>query len=382
VGVLSGNRVLDVTDEKGTFCTRLLADMDADVIRIERPGRDQHLNNPDYCYLNAGKRSISLDIEKPAGRELFRRLITKADILVETFRPDYLTSLGLGYDDLAALNPRLVMASVTGFGQSGPYRDYNCSDLVAAALGGWLSVCGETDTPLVPYGSQAYRVASLFAANGIMLALWRRHESGRGQYIDISLIECVAAALDHVLPRWFSEGTVSGRQDSRHWNNAFDIFPCKDGAILLSLFQQWDTLVELLASEGMVDDLADEKWRDREKQERGIDHIVEVLGRWTATHAVDELVELGQLMRFPWAKVASVADVLESPQLAARDFFGRVECINGTYTAPGAPVKMGVSPWKSGGKVPVAGEHAAAVYRDELGLSGEELDRLRDGGVI
>lgn len=274
--ILSGYRVLDLTDEKGAFCMKLLADMGAGVIRIEKSGQERLLN-----------------------------LVKKADILVETEPPGYLESLGLGYDSLKKENPGLVMASITPFGQSGPYRDRKASDLVMQAMGGWLSVTGEPQVPLKLYGNQAYHTASLFAANGIMLALWHRHKTGRGQYIDVSVMECVAATLDHALVCYFYEDKVAGRQGSRHWNNAFDVFPCKDGYILLSLFQHWETLVAWLESEGMAADLTDAKWRDREARIRGADHIAQVLEKWTLTHTVDELVEKGQLMRFPWAKVAS-----------------------------------------------------------------------------
>ena len=196
------------------------------------------------------------------------------------------------------------MAAITPFGQTSPYKDYKASDLTLQAMGGWMSVTGKPDKPLKLYGSQAYNTASLFAVNGILLALWQRHDTGRGQYIDISVMECVAATLDQVLVRYFYEDIVSGRQGSRHWNNAFEIFRCRDGYILLSLHLQWETLVEWLAAEGMADDLVAERWLDRDERNRHIEHIVEVLGRWTLTHGVKELVEKGQLMHFPWAEVA------------------------------------------------------------------------------
>jgi crotonobetainyl-CoA:carnitine CoA-transferase CaiB-like acyl-CoA transferase len=199
------------------------------------------------------------------------------------------------------------MASITPFGQAGPYRDYQASDLTFQALGGWLSVTGRPQAPLKLSGNQAYHTASLFAANGILLALWRRLATGRGQHLDISVFECVAATLDHVLPRYFYQGIVSGRQGSRHWNNAFRIFSCKDGFILMSVFLYWDTLVEWLASEGMAADLTDEKWRSREARIKGRDHIEKVLEAWTFTHTVAELVEKGQLMHFPWAVVVCPA---------------------------------------------------------------------------
>jgi benzylsuccinate CoA-transferase BbsE subunit len=317
-GALSGYRVLDLTDNKGMLCSRLLAGMGADVIRIEKQSSQDR-----FCWENLGKRTLALDIERKP--ESFRRLAKTSDVLVESFAPGYLESLGLGYPQLVKINPRLVMASITDFGQSGPYRDYKSCDLVASALGGQLYVCGEPESPLKPFGSQSYYLASLFGAIGVLLALWQRHSSGRGQHIDISLQECVASALDHVLVRYFYQGEVAKRRGSLHWNGAFDIFPCKDGYILLSLFYQWETLVEWLASEGMAEDLADEKWLDRDYRLEHIDHVIKVLERWTKTHSVAELVEKGQLMRFPWAEVCSISGLMNSPQLKARNFWVEIE---------------------------------------------------------
>jgi crotonobetainyl-CoA:carnitine CoA-transferase CaiB-like acyl-CoA transferase len=274
---LSGYRTIDVTDTRGAFCVSLLAQMGAEVTPV--------------------------DITTPAGREQLRHLAATADILVETTPPGHLESLGLGYERLAETNPRLIMASITDFGQDGPYRDYKSCDLVVGALGGWLSVTGLPGAPLKLYGEQAYPTASLFAANGVLLALWRRHDTGRGQRVDISVMECVAATLDHVLVRYFYEGVVSGRRGGRHWNDAFAVFPCRDGHALLSVFREWETLVAWLASEGMAGDLADPKWRHAGARQAGIEHIISVLTSWTLTHTAQELVEKGQLMRFPWAKV-------------------------------------------------------------------------------
>ena len=273
--ILAGYRVLDLTDAKGVFGVKLLAGMGTEVIRIDPEGETKR----------------------------FRELFKTADILIESFPPGYLASLGLGYENLSKINPRLIMASITHFGQNGPYKDLKSSDLVDQALGGWLSVTGEAQMPLKLFGNQSYNAASLFAVNGILLALRQRQATGRGQYIDISVMECVTATLDHVLPRYFYEGIVSRRQGSLHWNNAFRFFPCKDGYILLSIHRQWETLVELLASEGMADDLTDEKWGNREERNRSINHIIEILERWTLSHKVGELVEKGQLMHFPWAEV-------------------------------------------------------------------------------
>ena len=287
---MSGYRILDLADEKGMLCSKLLADLGEDVIKIEKPGGDSSRNiapflndvpHPNrslsFWYYNTSKRGITLNLETSPGRELCQRLVARADVLVETYPPGYLEKLGLGYSTLCETNPELVMASITNFGQFGPYRDYKSSDIIALALGGAMSVCGDIATsPLKPFGNQAYHTASLFAAIGILLALWNRHSSGKGQHIDISLQECVAATLDHVLVRYFHEQVVAQRQGSLHWSGAFRIFPAKDGYILLSLFQQWETLIEWLDSEGMAEDLKEAKWQDPERRRRGLDHVVEV----------------------------------------------------------------------------------------------------------
>ena len=275
MGILSGLLTLEFTDKSASLCLRLLAGMGAEVTRV----------NP----------------ESEPGR--FRELAKKADIFIETSPPGYLPSLGFGYPDIEKINPRLIMISITHFGQAGPYKDFKASDLTLQALGGWLSVTGESQKPLKLYGNQAYNTASLFAANAVLLALRHRHDTGRGQYIDISVLECVAATLDHALVRYFYEGIVSRRRGSRHWNNAFDILPCADGYILISVHRQWETLVELMASEGMAEDLIDLKYLNRDERNRDIDHILDIMKRWTLKHKAGELEELGQSMHFPWAEI-------------------------------------------------------------------------------
>jgi benzylsuccinate CoA-transferase BbsE subunit len=330
-------RVLDLTDDQGRLCARFLADMGAEVVRLEKPGR-----SAGFRWEDLGKRSVTLDIESKQGQREFRRLLDTADVLVESHPPGHLDGLGLGYNQLSKLNPGLIMASITPFGQTGPYSGYKSSDIIASAMGGQLYLNGEAGSPpLKPFGNQSYYLASLFAAIGVMLAIYHRHHSGRGQHIDISLQECVAAALDHVLVRYFYQGEVAKRRGSLHWNGAFRVFPAKDGYVLLSLLHQWETLVEWLDSEGMAQDLADSKWLDRDYRLGNIDRVIEVLEGWTKTHHAAELVEKGQLMRFPWAEVASIAQLLASPQLKARGFWTEVEYGGRKYRLPGTPFCWG-----------------------------------------
>jgi crotonobetainyl-CoA:carnitine CoA-transferase CaiB-like acyl-CoA transferase len=257
--------------------------MGAEVIKIEPPEGEPtrklgpflgDVPHPErslfFWQFNASKRSITLNLEEEEGRALFLRLIAKADGVVESLEPGYLEGLGLGYPALSARHPGLVMTSITPFGQSGPYRGYKACELVLAALGGQMHLNGEPDTPpLKTFGRQTYHLASLFAAIGTLLALRHRHASGKGQLIDVSIQECVTAALDHALVRYFYEGVLAQRQGSQHWSGGFRLFPCRDGYILLSLFQDWETLVEWLESEGMAEDLTEEKWKERQARIEG-----------------------------------------------------------------------------------------------------------------
>jgi len=392
ISLLEGIRILDLADEKASFCTKLLADMGGSVIKVERPGGDLsrkigpflgETSHPErslfFLHNNTNKLGITLNLEHSEGKEIFRRLADRADVVVETFSPGYLKELGLGFEILSRTNPKLILVSVTGFGQDGPRSQYKSCDLVASAFGGQMYVSGFLSTPpLKPFGEQSYYAASLFAAIGILLALRKRNRSGKGEHIDISLQEAVVSTLEHVMIQYFYEKAIPKRQGCLHWNNSFCILPCKDGHILISLFQQWETLVEWMDSEGMAEDLKDERYKGEEFRQRNLDHIVEVLRRWTETHAAKELFELGQLMRFPWAPVYFPKEVLESPQLKSRGFFvevGHPEI--GTFIQyAGAPYKFdgcSLDRWK---RAPLIGEDNLEIYQRELGLSDEEFKRL------
>jgi benzylsuccinate CoA-transferase BbsE subunit len=391
-GLLQPIRVLDLADEKAAFCSKVLADLGASVIKIEKPGGDSSRRigpflgespfperSLSFWHANTNKQGITLDIEQEEGKALFLKLVKKSDIVVESFAPGYLDGIGVGFPVLSQANPGLILASVTGFGQDGPRSRYKSCDLVASAFGGQMYVSGATSsTPLKPYGEQSAYVASLYAAIAILLALRRRNGNGKGAHIDISSQECVASSLDHVLARYFYGGVIATRRASLSWNNSSFILPCRDGHIFLTLFPQWDTLVEWMASEGMEEDLGEEKWKEERYRLGNIDHVIDVVRRWTLTHTVQELFELGQALRFPWAPVSRPRDVLQNTQLQARNFFVPVDHpeLGTTVGYPGVPYVF--SPpremhWKG---APSVGEDNLRIYRDELGLSDAELKRL------
>ena len=395
---LEGMRILDLADEKASFCSKLLADLGADVVKVEKPGGDSSRNrgpflgnaaSPDkslfFSYQNTNKRSITLDLEKTEGRGIFRRLLERHDVVVETFAPGYLQKLGLGYDALKESNPRLILVSVTGFGQKGLRNRYNSCDLVASAFGGQMYVSGSpSGPPLQAFGEQSYYTASLFAAIGILLAVRKRSRTGNGDHIDISLQEAVASTLDHVMVRYFYDKVIAGRRGGLSWNNSFCIVPCKDGRVLITLFQQWETLIELMASEGMAEDLMDDSWRDDAYRQARVDHILEVMERWTRTHTTRELFEMGQPMRFPWAPVQSLKEVLKSPQLEARTFFIEARDSSGepSIQCPGVPYRFSHFSIDRLKQAPRAGRDNPQIYQKELGLTDEEMKRLSSIGAI
>ena len=397
-GILEGIQVLDLADEKASFCSKLLADLGARVIKIERPGGDpsreigpflEYLPNPErslfFYHNNTNKLGITLNLEHEDGKEIFLKLLQKRDILVEAFPPDYLRQIGLGFDILSRINPKLILVSVTGFGESGPRSKYKSCDLVDSAFGGEMYVTGSPTTPpLKAFGEQSYYTASLFAAVSILLALRKRAQTGEGEHIDISLQESVVSTLDHVMVRYFHEKTIAKRQGGVYWNHSFCILPCKDGHVLLAPFQQWNTMIEWMDSEGMAEDLKDEKYREEGYRTSRINHILEVLKRWTESHTVQELFESSQLMRLPWAPIYPLKEVLNNPHLKAREFFVDVEHpeLKRSIFYPGTPYKFSHSPagrWK---RAPLIGEDNVQIYQGELGLSEEEYKRLSSLNVI
>ena len=391
-------QVLDLADDKASFCSKLLADLGARVIKIERPGGDpsrrtgpfwKDTPHPDrslsFWFNNTNKLGITLNIDKRTGREILLKLLKKTDILIETFAPGYLTQVGLGFQVLRGINPGIILVSVSGFGQTGPYSTYKSCDLIAAAMGGQTYVTGDPSRPpLKPYGEQTYYTASLFAVISILLALRKRNITGEGEHIDISLQEAAASALEHVMIRYFHDHVIAERQGSLYWNREFCIVPCKDGFMLVTLFQHWETLVGLMDSEGMADDLTDDAWTDEAYRLEHLDHIIEVVKRWTKAHTTRELFEIGQLMRFPWAPIQSPKDVLESPQLKARGFLFPVEYpeIKARVPCPNLPFRYSSLELQSPERAPLLGEHNAEVLRGELGLSDKEIEQLRSEGVI
>jgi benzylsuccinate CoA-transferase BbsE subunit len=398
LGALAGLRVLDLSDSKGHLCSRLLADMGADVIKIEPPAGDaarqigpflDDLPHQDrslfFWFYNLNKRSLTLDFHRPEGAAIFRRLAAGADVVVESFKPGTLERTGLGWDVLHPLNPALTLCSIAPFGQSGPYCDWEADDSVLTALSGMLYVNGFPDeAPVRPLGLQAYHSACYYAAIATMCALIAREGSGEGQWIDLSMQEAAASALEHVSAAYFGAGQIEPRRGTLHWSRFFRVGRCRDGYVMHCTLGDWTSLIEWVKGDGMAQDLVGDEWSDVAKRRDGAEHLFDVLDEWIKRYSRDELLERAQLLRLPYASVRDLGEVADDEQLISRGYFHDVEHpeLGRTIRYPGAPYLFNGSPWRVWRRPPLLGEHTAEILGGELGISGEKLAALTAERVI
>lgn len=376
---MQGVRVLDLTGGGYGFSSKLLLDLGAEVIKVEPPGGDpfrhkgpylDNLSLPDnslsFWYSNGGKLSVILDLAVPDDCRSFKQLVTSSNLVIENYPSGCLDKLGLSFPDLEKINPAVSMVSISAFGRNGPYKNYKGSGITAAAAGGQMYVCGHAGgPPLQPFGDQSFYLASLFAAAGALLALHVCEKGGRGQHIDISSQECVAAALEHVLIQYFHDGVVPCRQGSLQWNFSSDLFPCCDGQVLLTFNREWDTLAELLKSEGMSQGINKPAFRDEDYRQHHITEIEEALASWSSQQDCHAIFELGQAMRFPWAMLNGMEDMMNNPQLVSRGYFipARHPLADREFPAPRPVINFDAAPAFTWRKAPACGEHNGIINR-------------------
>ena len=394
-GPLEGITVLDMTRVlSGPYCTMMLADMGARVIKIERPGRGDDTRawgppfvNGESAYflsVNRNKESVTLDFKMPDGRRVLDALIARADVLVENFRPGTLARLGLGFDAVHERHPRLVYASVSGFGQTGPRRQEPGYDAVVQAEGGLMSITGSADGPGYRLGvAIADITAGMFAAYGVAVAVLAREGTGRGQLVDVGLFDSVAALLTYQAGIYFATGTVPQRLGNRHPTIApYETFTAADGEFVLAVGN--DALwLKFCAVTGLSDLAADPRFATNRSRVTAYDELRPLLERALRTrprHAwIEELTAAG----VPCGAVRDLDQVLSDPQLAARDMVVELEHpVAGAIRVLGVPVKLSGSAGAVRTPPPSLGQHTDHVLQDLLGLDEGARTRLREAGAI
>lgn len=392
---LDGVRVLDMSGPAGQYCGKMFADLGAEVILVEPAGgspvrRDGPFidNRPHpecsipFAYFNSGKRSIGIDLDRPEGQEIFRKLVGETDVLIESEKPGVMAGRGLDFASLAEISPRLVMASITPFGQSGPFSQYESEDIVALALGGMLYLGGYAETsPIAAHGNQAYLAAAQFAAVAAMMGVWEAEGlDTRGRHIDVSIQECVVMGMENAIQFYDLEGTVRRREaGQQRWAGA-GVFDCADGQVYLMaggiVPNQFRVAnVKWLIEEGVsaAEQMLATKWDDPDYQ--ASDEAKQIFAALFAPFARARtkayLYAQGQSRRIPICPINTPRDLMENRQLAYRNYFVSLahSHTGKRLTVPGAPYLLSSTPWGISRPSPRLGEHTSEI----LGALGYDV---------
>jgi crotonobetainyl-CoA:carnitine CoA-transferase CaiB-like acyl-CoA transferase len=392
-GALHGLKVLDLSRFiAGPFCAQMLGDMGAEVVKVERPGgEDARHHAPFYkgesvytMVFNRNKRGVTLSTRHPDAHTLLERLVQWADVLVENYRPGTLEEMGFGYERLHELNPRLVVTSISGFGQTGPLAGRALFDAIAQAMSGLMSLTGNADAEPTLTGTYiADYVAGLHGVIGTLLALVHRHSTGEGQVVDVGSVDALFSCLGTRPSDLVMLGNHPERQGSRDLlTGPANVFECQDGYVYIHAGTN-PLFPRLCAAIGREELARDDRFVDVPSRMANIDAIEEIVAAWAASLTLDEIAAVLTESGIPFGPVASIADIVASPQIAAREMLVEVEHPTlGPLTLPGIPIKLSASPGSIRKAPPLVGEDTDDVFRELLGLDDDRLATLRAGGAI
>jgi formyl-CoA transferase len=389
---LEGLRVLDVTQfMAGPYCSTILADLGADVIKIEPPSGDatrqmvgaSGSESPSFNAVNRGKRSLVLNLKSPDSRELFKRLVRSSDILIENYRPGVMQAFGLDYDTLAAINPTLIYASISGYGQTGPHRTKGGFDLIAQGVSGIMSVTGEPGRPPAKAGIPLTDLgAALFAATGILAAVHHRGRTGVGQYIDTALVEAGIALSVWEATEYFSGPGVPAALGSAHRMNApYQAMRCADGYVTIGA--NTDRLFQRLCGVlGHPEWIEEPEFANNASRVRNRAKLATLIEGVMADQSCRHWLALLDAADIPCGPINDYAQVFADPQVMARGMVLEIDHpVLGRLRTLGSPIRMSATPADASRRGPLLGEHTNEVLA-ELGLSADEIAALKRDGAI
>ncbi len=410
--MLSGCRALDLTDEKGFLCGKILADLGVDVIKVERPGGDSSrrmgafwgdIPDPEkslywFAY-NSNKRGITLNMETTDGKEIFGELSKTADFVVESFPPGYMDNSGIGYSSLSSINKGIIMVSITPFGQNGPYRDYKDSDIVIMGMSGILYQTGERDGPPVNISMpQACLHAGADAAVGAMIAYYHREMTGEGQHVDVSMQQSTAWFQANAIPSWELGGAILKRAGAFRAGMSRDVgqrqvWPCKDGYVFFVIIggktgaKTLRSMVEWMDSEGIATDfLRNMDWDNFDMfsvSREVMDRISKPIGEFFLKHTSQEILDGAVPRHISVGPLSSMHDLLSDANLRARNFWVDIEHpeLETSITYPREFVKSSEKDCSTRFRAPLIGEHNEEIY-NKIGFSKQDLILLKQAGVV
>jgi len=388
IKVLSFGRVL-----AGPFAAMMLADLGADVIKIEDPKKGDlaRINGPFikdlssyFLSVNRGKKSLTLNLRHDKAKEIIKILIPRIDILIENFRPGIMKKMGLEYEVVKELNPRLIYVSVSGFGQYGPYAHKPAFDMVAQAMGGTVSITGEPGRPPVRVGYSIGDIgASLFTVSATLAALYERERSGKGQHIDVAMMDSQVALCENACARHFATGEVPKPMGARHpLVTPFQIFPTKTDEMVLITYrdEEWQKLCGVIGREDLIED---ERFRSLANRHKNHAILEPILIEIFETKTRDEWFSIFEETGLVYGPVNNIEQVVRDPQVLAREMVLDVEHSRlGKLNVVGTPMKFSRTPCQIEKACPDLGEHTQEILTDQLNLSPDEIEKMRKEGVV
>ncbi|WP_417845266.1 CaiB/BaiF CoA transferase family protein [Thalassospira povalilytica] len=405
-GALSGLRVLDLSRVlAGPWASQTLADMGAEVIKIERPGagddtrgwgppfaKDANGNDTTeaayYLTANRGKKSLTIDITKPEGQEIVRNIAAQSDVVLENFKVGGLAKYGLDYATLSALNPKLVYCSITGFGQDGPYKDRPGYDFMIQGMGGLMSITGAPDSapggqPMKVGVAVADIFTGLYATIGILAALRHRDATGEGQYIDLALLDVQAAVLANQAMNYLTTGNAPGRLGNAHPNIVpYEAFPSADGYLILAVGN--DSQFKSFCAVAGLDDLpADERYATNRNRVANRDTLVPLIRQAMVLKTTDEWIAALEKANVPCGPINTLDRVFDNPQVKHRGLVKRLDHPTaGTVPTVGNPIRFSRTPITDEKAPPMLGQHSDEILRKVADLSDDQIAKLRDAGIV
>ncbi len=394
-GALEGVKILDLTRVlAGPFCTMLLADMGAEVIKIEEPGKgDDTRTYPPFiegcsayfCNMNRNKKSITMDLKKPEAKAIFKEMAKNVDVVIENYKPGTMDKLGIGYEALKEMNPRLIFASISGFGQYGPYKERPGYDIIGQAMGGLMSVSGWPDSPPTRSGTAMGDIlAGLNCCIGILAAMKGREVTGRGQSVDVALVDSVVSSMETIIQLYLVEKRIPGRIGNRYeFIYPYDTFAATDGWVVIAVGNDavWKRFCQVIGREELIDRPEFQKNPDRVKNNHALNAIVT---EWTRQRTVAEIVDLLLANSVPSAPINNVEQLISDPHIAeAREMF--VDMLNpdgNPMKVVACPIKFSETKASIRTTAPNLGEHTDEVLKQLVGLDEKQISVLKQAGAL
>lgn len=393
---LDGIVVIDFTRVySGPYCTMMLADLGAEVIKIERKGfgddSRQFLPLPDitresgyFMYLNRNKKSIELDLKDPRAQEIIYQLCKKADMVVENYSPGVAARLGIDYESIRKHNPNIIYGSISGFGQTGPYRNKAAYDVVAQAMGGNMAISGFKDGPPVKLGTSiADASAGIHMAYGLVVALYHREKTGIGQFVDVAMMDTVFSTLENFVVMKTYAGITPTRNGNANLGAApFNVFNTKDSFVAIAVAN--DSLFERFTTAINRSDLLElEIFKDNKGRKENEEVLNAIVNEWTSKRSTKEVCDILDEAKVPVGPILGIDELVDDPQIREREMLVEINHPKeGKIKFPGNPIKYSETKIESFQPSPLLGENTEEILRDIGGYDPEEIRRFQQNGVV